>query len=120
MTRVGISNLMQDIKTATMAKFNENVDNLFDFMFATYTKILDEGESYPHFLKYLFKALLTAKNDIFRTTIQCEKDDWDNGKEITEAHISEVAKTNIKRWWQIRSGQKSTQKMHKSLLSQCW
>jgi len=81
-TRVGVGNLMEVIEQATMAKY-EDVDELLKHLQATYNRILDEGESYPHFLRYLFKELLTAKNRVFANTIQSLKDNWEIGKDIT-------------------------------------
>ena len=64
-TRVGVGNLMEEIEQATMAKYDENIDELLKHMQEMYNQILNAGEMYPHFLRYLFKALLTAKNAIF-------------------------------------------------------
>jgi len=68
-TRVGVGNLMYDIKTTTMTKFDEKVDKMLDFMREMYNKIFDAGKTYPHFLHYLFHALLTSKNAVFKNTI---------------------------------------------------
>ena len=95
-TRVRVGNLMSTIETATLAKYNENVDEMLKHLQETYNRILKEGETYPHFLQYLFEALLMVKNLIFANTIQRMKDAWDVGQEVTHEELIEAASKKYK------------------------
>jgi len=53
---------MKSIETATINQFEENIDGLLEFMQETYTKIIDEGETFPHFVRHLFNTLLMERS----------------------------------------------------------
>ena len=61
-TRIGVSNLKDEIDKTTLAKFGNNLKDLLDDMSSNYTTIIDKGESHADYVFHNFRALLTGKN----------------------------------------------------------
>ena len=91
LTRVGIDNLMKKIEGSTLAKYNNDVDDMLESMQTTYDKIINDGYTYPHYIRYLFAALLSGANVEFTRTIQRLKDSWDTGEDITPEKLVDTA-----------------------------
>ena len=60
-TRIGVSNLKDEIEKATLAKFGNNVKDLLDNMSSNNYIIKDKGEIYEGFVKHIFRDLLQGQ-----------------------------------------------------------
>ena len=81
-TRVGVSDFKMEIKNATLPKYNNNVQDMLDYMEMNHKEIIRHGFTHPDYVMHLFTALLTSKNDIFRSMIQREKDKRELGDDV--------------------------------------
>jgi hypothetical protein len=81
-TRVGLTDLKDKIRSAKLANFSENVADMLDHMNDIYLEILKSSGSHEDFLMDIFNALLTSKNEVFKSFIQRSKDDWETGSNI--------------------------------------
>jgi hypothetical protein len=81
-TRVGLTDLKDKIRSAKLSSFSENVADMLDHMGDNYLEILKSSGSHEDYLMDLFTALLSTKNDVFKSFIQRQKDDWETGKDL--------------------------------------
>jgi hypothetical protein len=81
-TRVGLTDLKDKIRSAKLVNFSENVADMLDNMGDNYLEILKSSGSHEDYLMDLFTALLSTKNDVFKSFIQRQKDDWETGKDL--------------------------------------
>jgi hypothetical protein len=89
-TRVGLSDLKEKLKNASLNSFNNNVRDMLQHMKSTYDEIIDSGGSHEDYILDLFRALLSAKNDAFLANITLKKGKWDTGeKDIHPDVLSE-------------------------------
>ena len=61
-TSIVVSNLKYDIEKSILAKFGNNVKDLFDYMFLYYSIILDIGEQHEDYVRHIFRDLLSGQN----------------------------------------------------------
>ena len=92
-TRVGVSDYKMEIQNATLPKHNNNVQDMLDYMEMNYEHILRHNFTHPDYVMHLFNALLTSKNDIFRSMIQREKDKWELGEDVLPDSLVDKATT---------------------------
>ena len=78
-TRVGVSELKSDLRTATSAKFKHNVKDLTDYMSSKYREIREKGQHHQDYLLDLFNALETVPNDNFAYFVRKERQAWEIG-----------------------------------------
>ena len=91
-TRIGLSNLKEEIEKATLARFNNNVNDLLNNMSGNYTTILQKGVTHEDYVRHLFRALLSGPNSSLNCYIERCKDDWDTGADVTPDSLIQVAK----------------------------
>ena len=72
-TRVGVSDFKMEIQNATLPKHNDNVQEMLDYMEMNYEEIVCHNFTHPDYVMHLFNALLSSKNEIFRSMIQRKK-----------------------------------------------
>ena len=92
-TRVGVSDLKSNLRSARLVQFQYNVTDLTDKMMTDYELILEKKGSHEDIVLDLFTSLLSGKNDIFSGFIQRRKDDWETGTEETHESLVQVANT---------------------------
>ena len=63
-----------EIQNATLQKFSNNVQEMVDFMEASYKEIVALSFMHLDYTMHLFNALLTSKHDIFCSMVQRLKD----------------------------------------------
>ena len=78
-TRVGVSELKEDLRQATSAKFKHDVRALTDYMSSKLRKIREKGQKHEDFHHDLFKALETVPNPDFAAHVRDEKRKWEIG-----------------------------------------
>ena len=66
---------------------------MLDYTEEKYKEILRHNFTHPDYVMHLFNALLTSKNDIFRSMIQREKDKWELGEKIKPDSLVDKATT---------------------------
>ena len=82
-----------EIQNATLPKHNDNVQEMLDYMEMNYEEIVRHNFTHPDYIMHLFNALLSYKNDIFRSMIQRGKDKWELGEDIQHDYLVEKATT---------------------------
>lgn len=92
-TRVGVTHLKDLLRDAKLSQHNNNVLSLTEKMDSTYQEILNRGGSHDDYIKDLFEALLSGKNDIFNKYIQDKKTAWETGTEIESHRLIQDAVT---------------------------
>ena len=92
-TRVGVSTYNMEIQTTTLQAFRNSVQETVDFMGANYEEIVAHTFTHPDYTMHLFNALLTSKNDIFRSMIQRLKDRWEIGENVEPDILIEATLT---------------------------
>ena len=75
--RVRISTLKTNLVTATLPKFNHNVDQLFDFMETQYKEIKGKGGRHDDYTLNIFNALETTNNNEIKRYVARQKDKWE-------------------------------------------
>ena len=73
-TRVGVSELKEELRSATSAKFNHDIQNLTDYMSSKYCEIKEKGQSHEDIILDLFNAFKTVPNSDFAAHV------WDKSK----------------------------------------
>ena len=81
-TRIGFSNLKDEIYKAILDKFGKNVKDILDYVSPNYTIIIDKGERHEYYVSHIFRFILSGINSSFDSFISITKDDWDTGTEI--------------------------------------
>jgi len=90
-TRVGVSELKSDLRTATSAKFKHNVKDLTDYMSSKFREIREKGQQHHDYLLDLFNALETVPNDNFTCFVRKERQAWEiGGKKEADQLIAEA------------------------------
>ena len=78
-TRVGVSELKEDLRRATCAKHKHNMKKLTDYMGKKYKEILDRNHTHEDYLLDLFNALVTVPNESFKSFVRAERQQWELG-----------------------------------------
>ena len=78
-TRIGVSDFKKSIQNCKLSMFNNNVKDMLDDMDANYQDIIAHSHTHDDYTMHLFDALITSKNEIFRSMVQHKKDDWELG-----------------------------------------
>ena len=60
---------------------------MLDHMSDTYTEILKSGGSHEDYIMDLYSALLSTKNEVFKSFIQRSKDDWETGSNVSAEEL---------------------------------
>ena len=76
---VSMESLREQIETAKLHTFKNNVDELLAYTEERYEKILDNIATCESILRYTFKALLSGPCLIFNTFVKAVKGDVDSG-----------------------------------------
>ena len=76
-TRIGVSNLKDEIEKATLAKFDNNVKDLLDYMSSNYSIVIDKVEIHEDYVRHIFRALLSGPNSNFNRFIERTNYYWD-------------------------------------------
>ena len=64
-TRIGLSNLKDEIGKATIDKFGNNVKDLIDEISSKWWIIIDKGELHEDFVRHIFRDILSGPNSHF-------------------------------------------------------
>ena len=113
-TRVGVSDLKSNLRSAKLVNFQHNVTDLTDKMLADYQLIMEKKGKHDDMVLDVFDALLSGKNEIFSSFIQRRKDDWETGTEESHETLIQVANTkynNMVKQGSWRSKEASDSKM---------
>ena len=81
-TRIGVSNLKDEIDKATLANFGNNLKNLLDDMYLNYSIILDKGELHEDYVRHIFRDLFSRPNSTFNSFVERSKYDWYTETEV--------------------------------------
>ena len=87
-TRIGVSNLKDETRKSTLAKFVKNVKDILDDMYYNYTIIMYQEEHNEEYSFNIFRDLLSGKNPTFNILIKITKDDlgYRNRNTSTRTH----------------------------------
>ena len=89
-TRVGVSELQEDLRRTTSAKHKHNMKKLTDYMGKKYREILDRNHTHEDYLPDLSNALATVPNESFKSFVRTERQKWElGGIKIAREIISE-------------------------------
>ena len=86
-TRVGVAELKDDLRKATLAKFQNNVKLLTDYMSSKYRNIQEKGQSHEDYILDLFNALASVPNSDFSALIRDERRNWELGADKSPDEI---------------------------------
>ena len=86
-TRVGVSELKEELRSATSSKFNHDIQKLTDFMSSKYREIREKGQSHEDVILDLFNAFKTVPNPDFAPHVRDERKQWELGGEKDEDQI---------------------------------
>ena len=73
-TRIGVSNLKDEIEKSTLANFGHNVKDLLDDMSSNYSIIINKVELHEDYVSHIFRDLLSGPNSTFNCFIKMTKD----------------------------------------------
>ena len=103
-TRVGVSELKEDIRGATSAKFGHDIQKLTDFVSSKYREIREKGQTHEDIILDLFNAFKTVPNPDFEAHVRDERKLWELGGEkdvdqiISEALVIYNNAITANRW----------------------
>ena len=103
-TRVGVSELKEELRNATSAKFNHDIQKLTDFMSSKYREIKEKGQAHDDIILDVFNAFKTVPNPDFAAHVRDERNQWELGGEkdldliISEALIIYNNAITANRW----------------------
>ena len=103
-TRVGVSELKEELRSATSAKFNHDIQKLTDFMSSKYREIKDKGQTHEDIILDVFKVFKTVPNQDFAAYVRDERKQWKLGGDkdvdqiISEALIIYNNAITANRW----------------------
>ena len=80
-TRVGVSELKEELRSATSAKFNHDIQKLTDFMSSKYREIKEKGQKHEDIILDVFNAFKTVPNPDFAAHVRDERKHWELGGE---------------------------------------
>jgi len=97
-TRVGVSDFKKAVQNAKLSTSSNNVKDMLDDMTSNYQEIIAQQNTHGGYTMHLFDALLTSKNEVFRSMVQRKKDDWELGGEVYNSKLIDecVTKYNNK------------------------
>ena len=78
-TRVGVSELKEELRSATSAKFGHDIQKLTDFMSSKYRKIKEKGQRHEDMILDVFNAFKTVPNPDFAAHVRDERKRWELG-----------------------------------------
>ena len=89
-TRVGISDLKTNLRSARLVTFQFNVKDLCDKMIEDYELIIERPNGkHDDIVLDLFNALLSGKNNVFTSFVQRKKDAWETGNDEPHEQLIE-------------------------------
>ena len=91
-TNVGVYGLKTKIRNCKLSNFGHNVHEMIDTIEDYVQQISDQNGSYDDLMYDTLNALLTTKNDEFRSFIRGEKDKFDIGDELQFNDLTSRAK----------------------------
>jgi len=103
-TRVGVSELKEELRRATSAKFNHDIQKLTDFMSSKYREITEKGQRHEDIILDVFNAFKTVPNPDFAAHVRDERKHWELGGEkevdqiISEALVIYNNAITANRW----------------------
>ena len=103
-TRVGVSELKEELRSATSSKFNHDIQKLTDFMSSKYREIREKGQTHEDIILDLFNAFKTVPNPDFAAHVRDERKQWELGGEkdvdqiISEALVIYNNAVTANRW----------------------
>jgi len=86
-TRVGVSDFKKAVQNAKLSTSSNNVKDMLDDMTSNYQEIIAQQNTHGGYTMHLFDALLTSKNEVFRSMVQRKKDDWELGGEVYNSKL---------------------------------
>ena len=94
-TTIGLENYKLKIEKARMNRYNHNVVDMLDEIEEAYNTIVRQGGSHDDYMQHILDALLSTKNEEFRSYILRKKDDFDEGKTIDAESLLAGARKNF-------------------------
>ena len=78
-TRVSVSELIEELRSATSAKFGHDVQKLTDFMSSKYREIKEKDQTHEDMILYFSNAFKTVPNPYFCAYVCDERKLWELG-----------------------------------------
>ena len=78
-TRVGVSELKEELRSANSAKFGHDIQKLTDFMSLKYRKIKEKGQKHEDIILDVFNAFKTVLNPDFAAHVCDQRNKWELG-----------------------------------------
>ena len=78
-TRVGVSELKEELRSANSAKFGHDIQKLTDFMSSKYREIKEKGQTHEDMILDVFNAFKTVPNPDFAAHVRDERKNWELG-----------------------------------------
>ena len=78
-TRVGVSELKEELRGSNSAKFGHNIQKLTDFMSSKYCEIKEKGQTHEDMILDVFIAFKTVPNPDFDAHVRNERKRWELG-----------------------------------------
>ena len=69
-TRIGVSNLKDEIEKATLAKFGNNEKDLLDYISSNFSIIIDKVERHKDYVRHIFRDIFSGPNSTFSRFIE--------------------------------------------------
>ena len=79
-----VPDFKKSIQNCKLSIFGNNGEDMIDNMDYNYQEIVTHNHTHYNYTMYLFNALLTSKNEVFRSMVQCKKDDWELGGDVND------------------------------------
>ena len=92
-TRVGVSDMKETIRETRMHQFDHKVSDMMNDIQTNYNQIVELGYKHDDVVMDTFKALLSTKNEIFKSFVQRMKDAWEMGADTTLNELASTATT---------------------------
>jgi len=90
-TRVGVSDLKENLRNSNLAKFNNNVVDMLDKMSENYNQILDRNSTHDDIVLDIFRALSSTKNKEFLDFVNSKKTAWETGEDFSHEELISLA-----------------------------
>ena len=86
-TRIGVSNLKDEIEKSTLAKFSNNVKDLLDDLPSNYSMIIYKVEYHEDYGRHVFRVILSGPNSNSNCFSERTKVDWYTGTEVLTGYL---------------------------------
>ena len=80
-TRIGVSELKEELRSSSSAKFNHDIQKLTDYMSSKYCEIKEKDQSHEDMILDLINAFKTVPNHDFAAHVQDKRKQWELGGE---------------------------------------